>query len=160
MENFGLTTLDVLVMGFYAVFIIGYGLYRGKRKNSEEYFLGGRSMIWPVVGISLFAANISSSTLVGLASDAYQTNTHVYNYEWLAAVVLVFFAVFFMPFYLRSKVYTMPEFLERRYDSRSRYYFSIITLIANVIVDTAAGLYVGLLIMKIVFPGTPTWLII
>ncbi len=160
MENFGLTPLDVLVMGFYAVFIIGYGLYRGKRKNSEEYFLGGRSMIWPVVGISLFAANISSSTLVGLASDAYQTNTHVYNYEWLAAVVLVFFAVFFMPFYLRSKVYTMPEFLERRYDSRSRYYFSIITLIANVIVDTAAGLYVGLLIMKIVFPGTPTWLII
>jgi len=64
-------------------------------------------MIWPIVGISLFAANISSSTLVGLAGAAYQTQTHVFNYEWLAAVVLVFFAIFFLPFYLKSKVYTM-----------------------------------------------------
>ena len=68
----------------------------------------------------LFAANIGSNTLIGLTSDAYQTNTAVYNYEWMAAVVLVFFAIFFLPFYLRSKVYTMPEFLERRYDTRSR----------------------------------------
>jgi SSS family solute:Na+ symporter len=160
MEQFSLETVDVIVMLLYAVFIVGYGLYRAKRKNAEEYFLGGRSMIWPVVGISLFAANISSSTLVGLAGDAFKTNTHVFNYEWLATVVLVFFAIFFMPFYLRSKVYTMPEFLERRYDARSRYYFSFITIVANVIVDTAAGLYVGMLVFEIVFPGTPTWIII
>lgn len=160
MQAFELQTIDVIVMLVYAVAIIGYGLYRAKRKDSEEYFLGGRSMIWPVVGISLFAANISSSTLVGLASDAYNTDTHVYNYEWLAAVVLVIFAIFFMPFYLKSRVYTMPEFLERRFDARSRYYFSFITIIANVIVDTAAGLYVGMLVFKIVFPGIETWIII
>jgi SSS family solute:Na+ symporter len=112
------------------------------------------------VGISLFAANIGSNTLIGLASDAYQTNVAVYNYEWMAAVVLVFFAIFFLPFYLKSKVYTMPEFIERRYDSRSRYLFSAITIIGNVIIDTASGLYAGNLILKIVFPGVPSWVII
>jgi SSS family solute:Na+ symporter len=157
---FNLSALDIGVMVFYAIAIIAYGLYKGKRESSEEYFLGGRSMTWPIVGISLFAANISSSTLVGLAGDAYKTNVHVFNYEWLAVVVLIIFAIFFMPFYIKSQVYTMPEFLERRYDSRSRYYFSFITLIGNVIVDTAAGLYVGMLVLKLVFPEMETWQII
>ncbi len=160
MEQFRLSALDIGIMLLYAVLIIAYGLYHAKRKNSEEYFLAGRDMIWPIVGISLFAANISSSTLVGLAGDAFKTNTHVYNYEWLAAVILVFFAIFFLPFYLRSKVYTMPEFLERRYDSRSRYYFSFITIVGNVLLDTAAGLYVGNIVLKLMFPSLPTWVII
>jgi len=147
-----LETIDIAIMIIYAIFIIGYGLYHAKRKSSEEYFLAGRNMLWPVVGISLFAANISSSTLVGLASSAYQTDTHVFNYEWLAAVVLVFFAIFFLPFYLKSKVYTMPEFLERRYDARSRYYFSFITIVGNVVIDTAAAMYVGMIILKLMFP--------
>lgn len=157
---FNLSTLDIGVMVFYAVAIIAYGLYKGKKDSSEEYFLGGRSMTWPIVGISLFAANISSSTLVGLAGEGFKTNVHVFNYEWLAVVVLIIFAIFFMPFYIKSRVYTMPEFLERRYDSRSRYYFSFITLIGNVIIDTAAGLYVGMLVLQIVFPEMETWQII
>ncbi|MCB0620198.1 MAG: sodium transporter, partial [Saprospiraceae bacterium] len=160
MEGFSLSTIDILIMVAYAVLIIAYGLYHAKRDSSEEYFLAGRNMVWPIVGISLFAANISSSTLVGLAGDAFQTNTHVYNYEWAAAVVLIFFAIFFLPFYLRSKVYTMPEFLERRYDVRSRYYFSFITIIGNVLIDTAAGLYVGNIVLKIIFPELDTWVII
>jgi len=157
---FQLSGLDLAIMIGYGVFIIAYGLYHAKRDSSEEYFLAGRDMTWPIVGISLFAANISSSTLVGLAGDAFKTNTHVYNYEWLATVVLVFFAIFFMPFYLKSKVYTMPEFLERRYDSRSRYYFSFITVVGNVLIDTAASLYVGNIILKLLFPGIPGWMII
>ncbi len=160
MDRISLSTLDLVIMIGYAVLIIAYGLYHAKRNSSEEYFLAGRDMIWPIVGISLFAANISSSTLVGLASSAFQTDTHVYNYEWLAAVILVFFAIFFLPFYLRSKVYTMPEFLERRYDSRSRYYFSFITIIGNIIIDTAAGLYVGTIILQLLFPGLESWIII
>ena len=162
MDSFALTTTDLVVMAVYAVFIIGYGLYSAKAKSSEEYFLAGRDMTWPIVGISLFAANISSSTLVGLAGDAYKTNTQVFNYEWLASVVLVFFAIFFLPFYLKSRVYTMPEFLERRYDARSRYYFSFITIVGNVLIDTAAGLFVGTVILKLLFPtlGTATIVII
>lgn len=160
MEAFSLSTLDISIMVIYAILIIGYGLYHAKRNSSEEYFLAGRNMLWPIVGISLFAANISSSTLVGLAGDAFKTNTHVYNYEWLAAVILVFFAIFFLPFYLKSKVYTMPEFLERRYDRRSRYYFSFITIVGNVLIDTAAGLYVGNIVLKLMFPGLESWMII
>jgi solute:Na+ symporter, SSS family len=103
---------------------------------------------------------LGSNTLIGLSADAFQTNTAVYNYEWMAAVVLVFFAVFFMPFYLKSKVYTMPEFLERRYDARSRYYFSAITIVGNVIIDTATGLYASNLILRIVFPDIPSGVMI
>lgn len=160
MEQFQLSYIDIGIMIMYGVLIIGYGLYHAKRDSSEEYFLAGRDMTWPIVGIALFAANISSSTLVGLAGDAFKTDVHVYNYEWFAVVVLIFFSIFFLPFYLRSKVYTMPEFLERRYDSRSRYYFSFITIIGNVIIDTAAGLYVGNLVLKIIFPELDTWMII
>lgn len=158
--DFSLSNIDLIIMALYAVCIIGYGLYTAKAKSSEEYFLAGRNMTWPIVGISLFAANISSSTLVGLAGDAYKTNTQVFNYEWLASVVLVFFAIFFLPFYLKSRVYTMPEFMERRYDVRSRYYFSFVTIIGNVLLDTAAGLYVGTVVLKLLFPDLSTFAIV
>ncbi len=159
-NDFSLSYLDIGIMIAYVVVIIWYGLSKAKRSSSEDYFLAGRNMTWPIVGISLFAANISSNTLTGLASDAYANGINVYNYEWMAAVVLVFFAIFFLPFYLRSRVYTMPEFLERRYDSRSRYYFSFITVIGNVIIDIASALYAGNLVLKILFPEADSLLII
>ena len=160
MESIGLQPLDIGIIIVYLVGIVWYGIKKGKQESSEDYFLAGRNMAWPIVGISLFAANIGSNTLIGLTSDAFQTNVAVYNYEWMAAVVLVVFGIFFLPFYLKSKVYTMPEFLERRYDTRTRYLFSGITIVGNVIIDTASGLYAGNLILKIIFPGTPSWIII
>ncbi len=147
-----LSTLDIGVILLYLIGIVIYGISKSKRESSEDYFLGGRTMTWPIVGIALFSANISSSTLVGLASDGFQTNINVYNYEWYAVIVLIIFSVFFLPFYLKSGVYTMPEFLERRFDKRSRYYFSLITVIGNVMVDTAAALYVGSIVLKLLFP--------
>ena len=156
----GLGVLDITVIVVYLVGIIIYGISKAKRSSSEDYFLGGRTMTWPIVGIALFSANISSSTLVGLASDAFQTDVSVYNYEWYAVVILIFFAMFFLPFYLKSGVYTMPEFLERRYDSRSRYYFSFITVVGNILVDTAAGLYVGKIVLTLLFPGLDSTLIL
>ncbi|MHA7055989.1 sodium:solute symporter [Aquimarina sp. M1] len=155
-----LSYIDITVIVVYLIGIIIYGISKSKRGSSEDYFLGGRTMTWPIVGIALFSANISSSTLVGLASDAYQTNINVYNYEWFAVVVLIFFAIFFLPFYLRSGVYTMPEFLERRYDKRSRYYFSFITVVGNILVDTAAGLYVGKIVLTLLFPSMDSTLIL
>ncbi|WP_340200413.1 sodium:solute symporter family transporter [Ascidiimonas sp. W6] len=155
-----LSAIDIGVIVVYLVGIIIYGISKSKRSSSEDYFLGGRTMTWPIVGIALFSANISSSTLVGLASDAYQTNINVYNYEWFAVVVLIFFAIFFLPFYLKSGVYTMPEFLQRRYDNRSRYYFSFITVVGNILVDTAAGLYVGKIVLTLLFPGLSSTLIL
>lgn len=155
-----LSFIDFAVIVIYLLGIIIYGVSKSKRSSSEDYFLGGRTMTWPIVGIALFSANISSSTLVGLASDAYQTNVHVYNYEWYAVVVLIFFSIFFLPFYLKSRVYTMPEFLERRYDRRSRYYFSMITVIGNILVDTAAGLYVGKIVLSLLFPEISSTIIL
>ena len=155
-----LSSIDIIVILVYLVGIVLYGISKSKRSSSEDYFLGGRTMTWPIVGIALFSANISSSTLVGLASDAFQTNVSVYNYEWYAVVVLIFFAIFLLPFYLRSGVYTMPEFLERRYDRKSRYYFSFITIVGNVLVDTAAALYVGSIVLKLLFPEVSSTVII
>ncbi len=158
--NFTLETIDLVIIAVYTLGVIWYGLRKAKRNSSEEYFLAGRNMAWPIIGVSLFAANISSTTLIGLSGDAYSTGISVYNYEWMAAVVLVIFCIFFLPFYLKTQVYTMPEFLERRYDKRSRYYFSFITLVGNVVVETAAGLYAGSLILKMVFPEVEIWVII
>jgi SSS family solute:Na+ symporter len=155
-----LDTFDFIVIALYFVGIIVYGISQSKRATSEEYFLGGRSLTWPVVGISLFAANISSSTLIGLAGSAYILDLTVYNYEWYAVIVLVFFAIFFLPFYLKSGVYTMPEFLEKRYDQRSRYYFSFITVVGNVLIDTAASLYVGTIVLGLIFPSLAPWVVI
>ena len=160
MTEFALTHIDITIMVVYAVGIILYGLKKGKQKSSEDYFLAGRNIVWPIVGISLFAANISSYHLVGMAGDAYDSGIAVYNYEWVAALVLVFFGLFFLPFYIKSGVYTMPEFLERRYDNRSRYYFSFLTIVGNILADTAAPLYAGLVILGLVFPNANEYLII
>ena len=155
-----LSAIDLTIIGVYLIGIILYGLSQSKRSNSEDYFLGGRTMTWPIVGIALFSANISSSTLIGLAGSAYKLDTTVYNYEWYAVVVLVFFAIFFLPFYIRSGVYTMPEFLEKRYNSASRYYFSFITVVGNILIDTAASLYVGTIVLSLIFPDLEPWIVI
>ena len=158
MPVFKLHPIDIAIIVSYIVFVVWFGFRIGKKhKSAEDYFLAGRSMIWPFIGISLFASNISSTTLIGLAGDAYSTGISVFNYEWFAAVILVFFVIFILPFVLKSQVYTIPEFLERRYDGRARTYFSILNLFLNIIVDTAASLYVGGMMMKLIFPDIPMW---
>jgi len=158
MQGYELHPVDLGIIVAYALLMIGIGLYFGRRHDdAEDYFLAGRRMIWPLIGISLFASNISSTTLVGLAGDAYSTGISVFNYESMAAIVLIFGVFFFFPFLLRSGVYTMPEFLERRFDSRARSYFSVLTLFLNIVVDTAGSLYAGALVLKLLFPELPLW---
>jgi SSS family solute:Na+ symporter len=157
-SEFSLHFIDLTIIGLYILFVVWLGLRLGKHHESaEDYFLAGRSMIWPFIGISLFASNISSTTLIGLAGDAYSTGISVFNYEWFATIILVFFVIFFLPFILRAKIYTMPEFLERRFDGRARNYFSILTLFLNILVDTAGSLYAGALMLKLIFPEIPMW---
>ncbi len=158
MPDFTMHPVDIAILIGYAVFVIWLGFRVGsKHDTAEDYFLAGRSMIWPFIGLSLFASNISSSTLIGLAGDAYSTGISVFNYEWFAVIILVFFVIFFLPFVLRSGVYTMPEFLERRFDGRARTYFSILTLFLNIVIDTAGSLYAGALLIKLIFPEIPMW---
>ena len=127
------------------------------KTGAEGYFLGGRNFLWPLVGLSLFATNMSGSSFIGLAGAGYNQGIAVYSYEWMAVVVLIFFVFFVLPFYLSSGVFTMPEFLEKRYDRRSRMAFSAFNVFANVFVDCAAALYAGALVIRTLFPAVPLW---
>jgi len=149
---------DWAVVLLYALGIVGLGLYVSRRRlRPEDFFLASRDSTWPVIGLALLASNISSTTLIGLAGAAYAVGISVYNYEWMAGVVLAFFCVFLLPFILRSQVYTMPEYLERRYDWRARLYFASLTLFLNIAVDAAGTLYGGALLFRLIFPHTPLW---
>ena len=159
MPEFTLTTLDISAVVLYALVIFGIGLYFSRRtEDGEDYFLAGRSLTWGLIGISLLASNLSSSSMIGMAGEAYGgIGLAVYNYEWMAAMVLVVFVLFFLPFYLKSGIYTMPEFLEKRFDGRSRTYFSVVSIFLSVVVDTAAALFAGALVVELVYPGFPLW---
>jgi solute:Na+ symporter, SSS family len=126
-----------------------------ERDASEDYFLGGRSFIWPFVGLSLVATNMSGATFVGLAGGAYQQGISIYAYEWMATVILAVFIFFILPFYLRSKVFTLPEFLEKRFDKRARMAFAGFNLFANMFIDMAAALFAGAIVIRVLYPEVP-----
>lgn len=152
--EFTLSTLDLSIIIFYLVFVTGLGFYFGtKHKDAEDYFLAGRNLTWPIIGFSLFASNMSSNSLVGLAGAGYKDGFSVYSYEWMAVVILIIFAIFFLPFYLRNKIFTIPEYLEKRYSYKVRAYASGIAIILNILVDIAATLYAGGLVIQLIFPG-------
>ena len=160
METFSISNLDLVIVLVYLAFIIWWGLKNGKSSDSQSYFLAGRSMPWWVVGLSLFAASISSTTLIGQSGDAYHTGIAVFNYNLTGIVVMVFFAVFLLPLYIKSGIFTIPEFLEKRFDRRSRYYFSAICIIGNIFLDAAGALYAAALIIKLILPDADLQLII
>ncbi|MEJ2112707.1 MAG: sodium transporter, partial [Flavobacteriaceae bacterium] len=148
----GLSWADIIIIVFYFLFVVYLGIRYSKSKDEKSYFLAGRGMSWPVIGFSLFAASISSSTLIGQAGDAYSTGIAVFNYNLGSVVVMIFFAWFILPFYIKSKIFTIPEFLEKRFNAASRYYFSAITIIVNIFLDAAGSLYAAAMVMKLVFP--------
>lgn len=148
----GLAWIDIIIIFAYFIGIVMLGVKYSGSKDTDSYFLAGRGMSWSVIGFSLFAASISSSTLIGQAGDAYSTGIAVFNYNLISVIVMVFFAWFILPFYIDSKVFTIPEFLERRFSVHSRYYFSAITIIVNIFLDAAGSLYAAAMVMKLVFP--------
>ena len=138
--------------------VLVIGLIFSKRTESgKDFFLAGRSLGWAAIGFSLFASNISSATLIGLSGQAYRTGVSISNYEWMATLILVFMTIFFIPFFIRSKITTIPEFLELRYDRFCRRYVSFFSIFLNVIVDTAASLFAGALVLQLFFPSLVIW---
>ena len=116
-----LTLLDWTVVAVYTAGLVLLGLLVSRRRVAPvDYFLASRATRWPAIGLALFASNMSSTALVGLAGGAYSVGLSIYNYEWSANVILVFFCVFLLPYIIRSQTFTMPEFLERRFDRRAR----------------------------------------
>ena len=156
MPDFTLHWLDLVSIAVYLAVIIAIGLHVAKRvRDSADYFLAGRSLTWSLIGFSLLASNMSSTSIIGMAGSAFNTGISVYNYEWMAAVLMVLFALFIIPVYLRNRIFTMPEFLERRFDARSRYYFSAFTIFGNIFIDTAGALYAGALVISLLYPEIP-----
>jgi len=145
--------LDLGIVAVYFVVVLAIGFWVAARtKTGDDLFLAGRSLGWWAIGFSLFASNISSTTLIGLAGAAYQSGISVSNYEWMAALILVFFAIYYIPVYVRGRIATVPEFLELRFDRRSRAYFSALTILTNVVVDTAGSLFAGAMVLLTFFP--------
>ncbi len=147
-----LALLNWLVVAAYFViiFTIALRLIR-KHETAEGYFLAGRKMTWPFIGASIFAANISAEHFVGLAGSGYQHGLAVGGFEWMGIYVLVIsLAGIFLPFYLRAKLYTIPEFLERRYCSGLRIYLAVLVVILSVLAWVAASLSASSRLLSVV----------
>ena len=149
-----LQPLDFIAIGVYFVLTAGIGLWTARGKTTPlELFLAGRSLGPLAVGFSLFSSNMSSDTLLGLPGEAFRHGISVASYEWMASLTLVVSAYLILPVLVRSRVATIPEFMERRFDSRLRKYLSGMTLVLVVVVDTAGGLYAGALVLRTFLPG-------
>lgn len=151
-----LHAVDYAILLAYLVLIIVICVRVTRRSpDADELFLAGRSLGFGVVGLSLFASNISSTTLIGLPGAAWEFGIAVANYEWMAALVLVFSALFVMPLLLRHRVTTIPQWLERRFDARMSKYLSGVAIFLSVVLDTAGTLYAGAVVLQLFFPALP-----
>ena len=139
-----LQTLDWFVLGgyFLGLFAVAIWVIAQKNKNTEDYFLAGRNVGWFVIGASIFASNIGSEHVVGLAGTGAESGMPMAHYELHAWIVLLL-GWLFLPFYMRSGAFTMPEFLEKRFDSRSRWFLSIFSIIGYVLTKVSVTIYAG-----------------
>lgn len=158
------TTLDLVVTITYMVAIVSAGCWVGirhRRKQSEgaakDYFLAGGTLKWPMIGMALFATNISCVHLVALAQAGYEQGLLMGNFEWMAAFTLVLLALFFAPFYIRSKVSTLPDFLEKRYGRTCRDILAGFSLVSAVIVHIGFSLLTGAIVLSGLF-GVDPWI--
>jgi SSS family solute:Na+ symporter len=138
--------VDLAIILVYLVGIVGIGCWAGFRRKSHEgdtYFLGGRTITWPVIGAALFASNISTVHMVSLAECGYKSGLLYGNFEWMAPFTLICLSLFFAPFYIRSGVATLPDFLERRYNRACRDWLAILSLVAAVVIHIGFAFYTG-----------------
>lgn len=150
--------LDWLVVGLFCIALIGIIVWvmRQKQNNAEDYFLGGKDATWIAIGASIFASNIGSEHLIGLAGSGASSGMAMAHWEIQGWMILILGWVF-VPFYSRSMVITMPEFLERRYNSQSRTILSLISLISYVLTKVAVTVYAGGLVFQQVFGIDTLW---
>ena len=152
-----LERLDWIVLGIYflALILVAVWVVLQKNKNTEDYFLAGRNVGWFVIGASIFASNIGSEHVVGLAGTGFESGTPMAHYELHAWIVLLL-GWLFLPFYIRSGAFTMPEFLEKRFDSKSRWFLSLFSLIAYVLTKVSVTIYAGGIVVSELL-GIPFW---
>ncbi len=148
-----LSVFDITLFVLFFVVVIGTSMYKSRREETEEdYFLASRGLVWPLIGLSLIAANISTEHFVGMSGQsAGNVGMAIASYEWLAAITLVVVAFFFLPRFLKSGIYTIPEFLEYRYNPAARGLMAFYTMVIYVGVTIASVLYSGGLTLNTIF---------
>lgn len=145
-----LGTPDYIVFLIYFLIVAGFGLwiYQRKRKaaeNSTDYFLAEGQLTWWAIGASLIASNISAEQFIGMSGSGFKMGLAIASYEWMAAATLIIVAVFFMPVYLKNKIYTMPQFLHQRYNGTVAMIMAVFWLLLYVVVNLTSILYLGAL---------------
>lgn len=142
-----LAAIDIIVIVIFAIAVVGIGLWksRGEKDTSSDYFLAGRGLTWPLIGFSLIAANISAEQMVGMSGAAAngEIGLAIASYEWMAAITLVCVGFFFLPMFLRSGIYTIPQFLEFRFNAFARTVMSVLMVIMLVSVNISLVTYLG-----------------
>ncbi len=147
--------IDIAIIILYFIGIVGLGCWAGfkKKRNigKNGYFLAGRTLTWPVIGLSLFSTNISTVHLVSLAQEGYVNGLAYGSFEWMAIVPLLALALFFAPFYIRANVTTLPDFLEKRYSRPCRDWLAIISIVSAVFIHIGFSLYTGAVVLRGMF---------
>jgi SSS family solute:Na+ symporter len=148
-----LDTRDLLVFLFYFLMVAGYGYWVYQRKknthnDSKDFFLAEGSLTWWAIGASLIASNISAEQFIGMSGSGFALGLGIASYEWMAAATLIIVAIFFMPLYLKNKIYTMPQFLRQRYDERVSTIMAVFWLLLYVLVNLTSIIYLGALSLQ------------
>src|SRR5918998_489139 len=141
---------DYLVFLLYFVIVTGYGFYIYQRKksrvtDSKDFFLAEGSLTWWAIGASLIASNISAEHFIGMSGSGFALGLAISTYEWMAAATLIIVAIFFIPVYLKNKIYTMPQFLAKRYNDQVSTIMAIFWLLVYVFVNLTSIIYLGAL---------------
>src|ERR1700756_4487154 len=144
-----LASIDLAIIGVYFLVVFGIGFYFSrKERTSEEYFLAGRDIGWFFIGASLFVSNISTEHFIGLSGTGASSGLAVGHFEWLACLILLILGWVFVPFYLRSNVFTMPQFLERRFNRQCAVYLAGISIIAYIFTKISVQLYAASVVLE------------
>ncbi|GAA4848328.1 sodium/sugar symporter [Algivirga pacifica] len=157
--NFTLT--DNIVFIAYCLLIVGVGLWvsrdkKGASKNTEDYFLASKSLPWWAIGASLIASNISAEQFIGMSGSGFAIGMGIASYELMAAITLILVAKFFLPIFIKEKIFTMPQFLEKRFDSRVRTSLAVFWIFLYVFVNLTSILYLGALALETIM-GVELW---
>src|SRR5688572_33138936 len=143
-----LASIDYVIFVLYFILVASYGYYvyrkrKAKEASSKAFFLAEGSLTWWAIGASLIASNISAEQFIGMSGEGFFVGTAVAAYEWIAAIALIIIAVWFMPVYLKNKIYTMPQFLKTRYNETVALIMAVFWLFLYVCVNLTSILYLG-----------------
>jgi SSS family solute:Na+ symporter len=143
--------ITIIIIYILAIMLVGLLVDRKKSPGADDYFLAGRSLRWPVIGAALFASNISTVHLVGLAASGFGDGLVWGNFEWMAVFTLILSGLVFAPFYFKNKIATLPEFLERRYNRSARTCLAVLSLFGALFIHIGVSLYAGAVVLEHLF---------